>query len=562
MKKKNFFISPLSIISDSATVSEVNDKIELETNSQEKNSDTNNSNLKEAHEILNIQPRDFNKHKNRLKKLTSSLDDDDINIGISQYKVTWLGDIKERKEKDKVTVSDINGLTSDIIEVFEKVQERELKMLKEFQTVFNTIDSLDKEYINAILINIAAIKKTNDNLNLTIEKQGQTISKLVSFKEKITDLTSESEKHEEQLLSLIRFKEKLEEIKKDSSDLNEEKIKLALLNYQEEAKNFQNEIEKRQQESFNKMSSTEKKISKGTKKAYLLAVISIIFAFLTFFFSKLNMKKADTIKSANINEIVSTVDNNINNDIEDYTSQLLPTESQPIQNVEDTNTTLAISNDINEEITLSSANFKKHKDEIKTFAESLDEKNIAISTIAMKKGLFGHKKDKVTVGEINEITAEITNLFTNIHERENQIQKEFNTIFNTFDSLDNEYINTILTNVNTIQKTLEEQEKDISEIITFHERIKNIENNSDSNSVTNQGLKSNVIDLQDNMKNLKDELLDYQKKMSELEQTNQQKLSDTITSIEETMSKKIRRAYFLAILALFFAFSFFVFSKF
>ena len=180
----------------------------------------------------------------------------------------------------------------------------------------------------------------------------------------------------------------------------------------------------------------------------------------------------------------------------------------------------------------------------------------------MKKGLFGRKKDKVTVGEINEITAEITNLFTNIHERENQIQKEFNTIFNTFDSLDNEYINTILTNVSTIQKTLEEQEKDISEIIAFHERIKNIENNSDSNSVTNQGLKSNVIDLQDNMKNLKDELLDYQKKMSELEQTNQQKLSDTITSIKETMSKKIRSAYFLAILALFFAFSFFVFSKF
>ena len=528
-----------------------------------------NFSTEEAREILNIQPRDFNKHKNRLKKLTSSLDDDDINIGISQYKTTWLGDIKERSYKDKVTVSDINGLTSDIIEVFEKVQERELKMLKEFQTVFNTIDSLDKEYINAILINIAAIKKTNEDLfktdedlKQTIERQGQTISKLVSFKEKINDLASESKKHEEQLLSLIRFKEKLEEIKKDSSDLNEEKIKLALLNYQEEAKNFQNKIEKRQQESFNKMSSTEKKISKGTKKAYLLAVISIIFAFLTFFFSKLNMEKADTIKSANINEIVSTVDNNINNDIEDYTSQLLPTESQPIQNVEDTNTTLAISNDINEEITLSSANFKKHKDEIKTFAESLDEKNIAISTIAMKKGLFGHKKDKVTVGEINEITAEITNLFTNIHERENQIQKEFNTIFNTFDSLDNEYINTILTNVSTMQKTLEEQEKDISEIIAFHERIKNIENNSDSNSVTNQGLKSNVIDLQDNMKNLKDELLDYQKKMSELEQTNQQKLSDTITSIEETMSKKIRRAYFLAILALFFAFSFFVFSKF
>ena len=529
---------------------------------------------KEAYELLDIHPRNFRNHINRLEELTSSLNDDDIDIGISQTKITAFGKIKDRKTTDKVTVEDINGLTSDIIEVFEKVQEHELKMLEEFQTVFYTFDSLDKEYINAILINIAAIKKTNEDLfktdedlKQTIERQGQTISKLVSFKEKINDLASESQKHEEQLLSLIRFKEKLEEIKEDSSDLNEDKIKLALLNYQKDAKNFQNEFEKNQQESFNKMSSSmeknlKRKLSENIKKAYFLAVISIIFAFFTFFFSKFNVDKNNVANSVNPQEIASITNFDINNSVEDSTSQLLPTESQPIQNDEDTNNTLAISNDINEEINLSSANFKKHKDEIKTFAESLDEKNIAISTIAMKKGLFGRKKDKVTVGEINEITAEITNLFTNIHERENQIQKEFNTIFNTFDSLDNEYINTILTNVSTIQKTLEEQEKDISEIIAFHERIKNIENNSDSNSVTNQGLKSNVIDLQDNMKNLKDELLDYQKKMSELEQTNQQKLSDTITSIKETMSKKIRSAYFLAILALFFAFSFFVFSKF
>ena len=515
---------------------------------------------KEAYELLDIQPRNFKYQINRLEELTSSLDDDDIDIGISQYKVTFFGNIKDRKTTDKVTVEDINGLTSDIIEVFEKVQERELKMLEEFRTVFYTFDSLDKEYISAILTNVAAIKKTNDDLNLTIEKQGQAISKLVSFKEKINDLASESQKHEEQLSSLINFKEQLEEIKEDSSDLNEDKIKLALLNYQ-------NEIEKNQQESFNKMSSSmeknlKRKLSENIKKAYFLAVISIIFAFFTFFFSIFNVDKNNVANSVNPQEITSIANSDINNSVEDSTSQLLPTESQPIQNDEDTNNTLAISNDINEEINQSSANFKKHKDEIKTFAESLDEKNIAISTIAMKKGLFGRKKDKVTVGEINEITAEITNLFTNIHERENQIQKEFNTIFNTFDSLDNEYINTILTNVSTIQKTLEEQEKDISEIIAFHERIKNIENNSDSNSVTNQGLKSNVIDLQDNMKNLKDELLDYQKKMSELEQTNQQKLSDTITSIKETMSKKIRSAYFLAILALFFAFSFFVFSKF
>ena len=318
---------------DSATATEVNppesDKTELETNSPEVHSDTNDSNLEEAKKILNIQPRNFDENKKNLQETIKSIDKSEINIGLSKYKLAFFG-LKNRKDNDKVTVSDINGLTNEIQGEFKKVQERELQMLKEFQTVFNTFDSLDKEYISAILTNVAAIKKTNDDLNLTIEKQGQAISKLVSFKEKINDLASESQKHEEQLSSLINFKEQLEEIKEDSSDLNEDKIKLALLNYQ-------NEIEKNQQESFNKMSSSmeknlKRKLSENIKKAYFLAVISIIFAFFTFFFSIFNVDKNNVANSVNPQEITSIANFDINNPIEDSTSQLLPTESQPIQN--------------------------------------------------------------------------------------------------------------------------------------------------------------------------------------------------------------------------------------
>ena len=399
---------------NSATVSEVNDKTELEADSQEEHSDTNGYNLEEieeARKTLNIQPRDFDKHKKNLQETIKSIDKSEINIGISNYELKWYG-LRHRKDKDKVTFYDINGLTSDIIEVFEKVQERELKMLKEFQTVFNTIDSLDKEYIGAILINIAAIEKTNKELQITnedlkqtIEKQGLTISKLVSFKEKINDLASESQKHEEQLLSLLDFKEQQEanqnkvekklekqeqtisklvgfkdEINalmadsqkheeqlaslldfKEQQETNQNKVEkklekqeqtlsklvsfkekindlasesqkheeqlLSLLDFKEQLEANQNKIEKKLeelsehnnifdallntklQESFDKISEIEKKTSKKIKRAYLLAIMSILFAVATFFISPFNKMT----KSMPTQEITSIPNNDLNN---------------------------------------------------------------------------------------------------------------------------------------------------------------------------------------------------------------------------------------------------------
>ena len=351
---------------DSATATEVNppesDKTELETNSPEVHSDTNGYNLEEieeARKTLNIQPRDFDKHKKNLQETIKSIDKSEINIGISNYELKWYG-LRHRKDKDKVTFYDINGLTSDIIKVFKKIQERELKMLEEFQTVFNTFDSLDKEYIGAILINIAAIEKTNKELQITnedlkqtIEKQGLTISKLVSFKEKINDLASESQKHEEQLLSLLDFKEQQEanqnkiekKLEKQEQTLSKlvgfkdeinalmadsqkhEKQLTSLLDFKEQQEANQNKIEKKLeelsehnnifdallntklQESFDKISEIEKKTSKKIKRAYLLAIMSILFAVATFFISPFNKMT----KSMLTQEITSIPNNDLNN---------------------------------------------------------------------------------------------------------------------------------------------------------------------------------------------------------------------------------------------------------
>ena len=343
---------------DSATATEVNppesDKTELETNSPEVHSDTNDSNLEEAKKILNIQPRNFDENKKLLKEY---LEHTEKNINFSRVKTDggmfgWFD--------HKVTGYELNNLTREIQGEFKKVQERELQMLKEFQTVFNTFDSLDKEYISAILTNIAAIKKTNEELQITnedlkqtIERQGLTISKLVSFKEKINDLTSEFQKHQELLSSLINFKEQLEinqnkiekkleeqeqtfskllifkeEINALMSDFQKHEEQLSsLLNFKEQQEANQNKVEKKieelsehdnilnallntkLQESFDKISEIEKKTSKKIKRAYLLAIMSILFAVATFFISPFNKMT----KSIPTQEITSITNNDFNN---------------------------------------------------------------------------------------------------------------------------------------------------------------------------------------------------------------------------------------------------------
>ncbi len=299
---------------NTTTDSEVNDKTELKADSQEDHFDTNGYNLEEiekAHKTLNIQPEIFDKHKKNLQKIIKSIDKSEINIGIGKYELKWYG-LRQRKDKDKVTFYDINELTSDIIKGFKNVQERELKMLEEFKTVFNTIDSLDKDYIAQIVINMAAIDKThkklqitNENLEQTIEKQGLTISKLGSFKEKINDLASESQKHEEQLLSLLDFKEQLESNQnKIEKKLEEQEQTLSkLVGFKDEINalmadfqkheeqlaslfDFKEQLETNQQKLSDTITSIEETMSKKIRKAYFLAILALFFAFSFFVFSK------------------------------------------------------------------------------------------------------------------------------------------------------------------------------------------------------------------------------------------------------------------------------------
>lgn len=135
---------------------------------------------------LIIKTHDFEASKNQLKVFSEQTQTDlelrkvDISGGF-----LGLGD-------HKVTGYELNVLTTQIQDYLIDLNSLNTKFIKEFGQVYNALEALDKDYIQAILIAIKAAEKANDEVKIaqgditkTIELQKKTITVLKQFKEKI-----------------------------------------------------------------------------------------------------------------------------------------------------------------------------------------------------------------------------------------------------------------------------------------------------------------------------------------------------------------------------------------
>ncbi|MCR6524433.1 hypothetical protein [Lysinibacillus capsici] len=135
---------------------------------------------------LVIQTHNFEKAKNQLKEFSLTkpeelaLKEVEINGGL----FNWFD--------HKVTGQELNDLTNQIQGYLVKFNTLNTKFIKEFGEVYNALEALDKEYIQAILISIKAAEKASkeakdaqQDINKTIEVQKQTITVLKKFKEKL-----------------------------------------------------------------------------------------------------------------------------------------------------------------------------------------------------------------------------------------------------------------------------------------------------------------------------------------------------------------------------------------
>ena len=151
--------------------------------------------------IIKIDKHNFEISKNRLKKFSEHTKTD-----LELDKVRTGGDFLDVWSKGifgffnhSVTGKELNELTSQIQECLIDVNKTQIKIIKEFREVYNTFETLDKEYINGILLSIEGIKKTNerieknqkdikksqDDIEQMLETQKKTINAIIKFKKEV-----------------------------------------------------------------------------------------------------------------------------------------------------------------------------------------------------------------------------------------------------------------------------------------------------------------------------------------------------------------------------------------
>ncbi|MDX5476603.1 MAG: hypothetical protein LPK00_13795 [Bacillaceae bacterium] len=135
---------------------------------------------------LVIQTHSFEKAKNQIKEFSMTKPEE-----LALQKVDVDGGLFNWFDH-KVTGQELNNLTNQVQGYLIKFNNLNTKFIEEFGEVYNALEALDKEYIQAILISIKAAEKASmeakdaqKDINKTIEMQKQTIAVLKKFKDKI-----------------------------------------------------------------------------------------------------------------------------------------------------------------------------------------------------------------------------------------------------------------------------------------------------------------------------------------------------------------------------------------
>lgn len=169
---------------------------------------------------LIIKKHDFEASKNQLKVFSEQTPKD---LELRKVEISGgffgLGD-------HTVTGNELNSLTTQIQDYLIDFNSLHTKFIKEIGQVYNALEALDKDYIQAILIAIKAAEKANNEVKVaqgditkTIELQKKTINVLKQFKEKIG-----SYEHLEDVDKLwnasLKIREEISSINNDIKNIN------------------------------------------------------------------------------------------------------------------------------------------------------------------------------------------------------------------------------------------------------------------------------------------------------------------------------------------------------
>ncbi|MDB8642193.1 hypothetical protein [Streptococcus australis] len=180
---------------------------------------------------LQISNHDFNAAKEQLKQFAEQdvkeLKFDKVRTHEDIFGIEWA--------EHGVTGKELNSLIEKLQKYFSNVYDRDQNLIKEFGEVYKALEALDKDYIQAILTSVSAIKKTNEKILIeqeridkSIDKQTATLVALKQFKEKVSAQLSEIDSSK--LVTLIeQLESRVEEIEKSSSIMKDESSEISQL---------------------------------------------------------------------------------------------------------------------------------------------------------------------------------------------------------------------------------------------------------------------------------------------------------------------------------------------
>jgi hypothetical protein len=118
-------------------------------------------------------------------------------------------------------------------------------------------------------------------------------------------------------------------------------------------------------------------------------------------------------------------------------------------------------------LTIKEHSFTEAKQNIKAFSEQVPSTS-SLKRVEVKTGLLGWREHKVTGEEMNLLASQVQESIIEIHDLIKSTISEFNEVYNAFETLDKDYIQSIIISLKSAQIANEEAKKaqiDISNTI-------------------------------------------------------------------------------------------------
>ena len=169
----------------------------------------------EQMEILPVDPKDFNKKMEKLKKFSENLPKE-TSLPKFRTSVGFFKRIVSMSSSYSVTGSDLNSLTEVIEEKLIDQNEVIVRTIQEFNTIYETFSALDEGYINGILDALEGAEKGIEDGERNQNEIKQIIKTIEAevLNNKI-DFENKTKKADEEIEGLRSLKEALsKELKK------------------------------------------------------------------------------------------------------------------------------------------------------------------------------------------------------------------------------------------------------------------------------------------------------------------------------------------------------------